>query len=87
MDTKQYMQYLLLGRTTLCMTEEILLPIQDHNSIKKNEIYSLEKLGSKELYIMQIMADYKEPSSQVYFVKFFQKHDLSGTKFIYYLSW
>ena len=40
---------------------------QDYLLNKKNKISALKKFASKELYNMQIMADYKEQSSQVYF--------------------
>ena len=47
------------------------LAILDHHLIKKNQISALEKLHSKELYIMQIVEGYKKPTSQIYFENVF----------------
>ena len=51
------------------------IAILDHHLIKKNQISALEKLHSKELYIMQIVEGYKKPTSQIYFENVFQKYD------------
>ena len=51
------------------------LAILEHHLIKKNQISALEKLHSKNLYIMQIVEGYKKPTSQIYFENVFQKYD------------
>ena len=45
--------------------------ILDHHLLKKHQISCLPKLNSKELYLMQIVLEYKKPSSQVYFENIF----------------
>ena len=59
--------------------------IQGHLLNKKNKISAVKKFASKELYNMQIMADYKEQSSQVYCENhlILKKTILKGTKFSY----
>ena len=46
--------------------------ILDH-LIKKNNLYCLNKLGSRELYQMQISEKYEKPTSQLYYESYFNK--------------
>ena len=48
------------------------LYIQDHHLIKCNTIYNLEKLNSKELYLMQLFLKYDKPTCQIYHEKNFE---------------
>ena len=45
----------------------INLAIQDHHLIKKHKILCLNKLDSKELYNIQLLANFLKPTSQAYF--------------------
>ena len=45
----------------------INLTIQDHHLIKKHKILCLNKLDSKELYNIQLLANFLKPTSQAYF--------------------
>ena len=53
----------------------ISLAIQDHYLIKKHQILCLNKLDSKELYNIQLLANTLKPTSQSYFEKVFAGHD------------
>ena len=46
--------------------------ILDH-LIKKNNLHCLNKLGSRELYQMQISEKYEKPISQLYYERYFNK--------------
>ena len=48
------------------------LSLYDHHLINKNQIHSLGKLDSKELYNILILGNYKEPTSHRYFEAFFE---------------
>ena len=52
----------------------------DHNLIKKNQVYSLSKLGSKELYKIQVFLKYTKPTSQHYFEKHFSQSNIDSKK-------
>ena len=52
----------------------INLTIQDHHLIKKHQILFLNKLDSKELYYIQLLANSLKPTSQYYFEKVFAGH-------------
>ena len=52
----------------------INLAIQDHHLIKKHQILCLNKLDSKELYNIQLLANFLKPTSQDYFEKIFAGH-------------
>ena len=52
----------------------INLAIQDHHLIKKHQILCLNKLDSKELYNVQLLANFLKPTSQAYFEKIFVEH-------------
>ena len=45
--------------------------IQDHHLLK----WCLAKLNSKEIYLLQIILEYKKPTSQVYFENLFENND------------
>ena len=60
------------------------LLIQDHHLIKKNQMLCLIKLNGNELYRIQIIIKYKEPTSQSYFEKIFENSNLDW-KTIYIL--
>ena len=52
----------------------INLAIQDHHLIKKHQILCLNKLNSKELYNIQLLANSLKPTSQSYFENVFAGH-------------
>ena len=56
----------------------------NHNLIKCNILLSLEKLNSKELYLIQLTHDFCKPSSQICFEKHFSDCVLDW-KYIYIL--
>ena len=51
----------------------INLAIQDHH-FKKHQIFCLYKLDSKELYNVQLLANFLKPTSKAYFEKVFVGH-------------
>ena len=52
----------------------INLAIQDHHLTKKHQIVDLNKLDSKELYNIQLLANFLKPTSQAYFENIFARH-------------
>ena len=56
----------------------------NHHLIKCNILLSLEKLNSKELYLIQLTRDFCKPTSQIYFEKHFNDCVLDW-KYIYVL--
>ena len=60
------------------------LSVYDHHMIKKNQIYSLDKCNSKELYCIQISLNNSKTRSQLCFENFFQIKDIDW-KHIYLL--
>ena len=52
----------------------INLAVQDHHLIKKYQILCLNKLHSKELYNIQLLANFLKPTSQAYFENIFAWH-------------
>ena len=52
------------------------LSLYDHHMIKKNQIYSLDKCNSKELYCLQISLNNSKTRSQLYFEDLFQIKDI-----------
>ena len=56
----------------------------NHHLIKCNILLSLEKLNSKELYLIQLTRDFCKPTSQIYFEKYFNDGVLDW-KYIYIL--
>ena len=52
----------------------INLAIHDHHLIKKHQILCLNKLDSKDLYHIQLLANFLKPTSQVYFENVFMGH-------------
>ena len=52
------------------------LVIHDHHLLKKNQIYSLNKLNSKELYNIQIASNDVKPTSQLHYEQVFQSSNL-----------
>ena len=64
----------------------INLTIQDHPLIKKHQILCLNKLDSKKLYNIKLLAKFLKSTSQAYFEIVFAGHVLNGTRFISYLK-
>ena len=60
------------------------LSLYDHHLIKKNQIYSLDKCNSKELYCLQISLNNSKTRSQLYFENLFQIKDIDW-KHVYLL--
>ena len=54
--------------------------INDHHLLKKHQISCLPKLNSKELYLMQIILEYKKPTSQAYFENIFKNFTFDWNK-------
>ena len=52
------------------------LSVYDYHLIKKNQIYSLDKCNSKELYCLQISLNNSKTRSQLYFEDLFQIKDI-----------
>ena len=52
------------------------LSVYDHYLIKSNQIYSLNKCYSKELYCLQISLNNSKTRSQLYFEDLFQNKDI-----------
>ena len=52
------------------------LYVYDRHLIKSNQIYSLNKCNSKELYCLQISRNNSKTRSQLYFEDLFQKKDI-----------
>ena len=61
--------------TISCAWKEIILEcgnsisnriINEHQLIKKHQIYCLEKLNSRELYVMQLILKVEKPTTQTY---------------------
>ena len=52
------------------------LSVYDHHLIKRNQIYSLDKCNSKELYCLQISLNNSKTRSQLYFEDLFQSKDI-----------
>ena len=57
----------------LCRSNHIpdAFSVYDHHLIKKNQIYSLDKCNSKELYCLQISLNNSKTRSQLYFENLF----------------
>ena len=60
------------------------LSVYDHHLIKKNQIYSLNKCNSKELYYLQISLNNSKTRSQLYLEDLFQIKDIDW-KHVYLL--
>ena len=58
---------------------------KEHDLIKKHQMCCLEKLNSRELYNMQLILKLAKPTTQTYFEKTFQNHELES-KHAYNLS-
>ena len=58
----------------------INLAIQDHHLIKKHQILCLNKLNSKELYNIQILANSLKPASESFFENVFVEHVFEWNK-------
>ena len=52
------------------------LSVNDHHLVKRNQIYSLDKCNSKELYCLQISLNNSKRRSQLYFEDLFQIKDI-----------
>ena len=52
----------------------------DHTVIKKNQVYALGKLDSKELYKIQVPLKYTKSTSQHYFEKKFSQSNIDWKK-------
>ena len=62
----------------------INIAIQDHHLIKKHQIFCLNELGSKELYDIELLANFLRPTSEAYFENVFVGHIFQWNK-IYFL--
>ena len=60
------------------------LPVYDHHLIKKNQIYSLDKCNSKELYCLQIYLNNSKTRSQLYLKISFKSKTLTGNMYTLY---
>ena len=60
------------------------LSVYDYHLIKKNQIYSLDKCNSKELYCLQISLNNSKTRSQLYFEDLFQTKGIAW-KHVYLL--
>ena len=60
------------------------LYFRSSSNLKKNNFYCLNKLGSRELYQIQISEKYKKPNSQLCYERYFNKFDFDW-KSIYLL--
>ena len=60
------------------------LCVFDHHLIKNNNSYCLNKLGSRELYQIQISGKYEKPTSQLYYERCFNKFDINWKQYIFY---
>ena len=77
-----------MDSTNTCYSESLAfdngnsnnLFIPDHHLLKKHQISCLSKLNSKELYLMQIILEYKKPTSQVYFENIFNNFNFDWNK-------
>ena len=70
-----------LDRTNIFNSRSsINLAIQDHHLIKKHQILWLNKLDSKELRNIQLLANFLKPTSQVYFENVFAGHIFEWNK-------
>ena len=67
-----------------CIGNSMNLCIFDHHLLKKNKLHCLYKLGSRKLYQIQISKNYKNPTSQLYYERYFNKFDFDS-KLIYLL--
>ena len=56
----------------------------DHHILRKSQICSLNKLTSKELYLILVDANTVKPTAQYYFENLFESSDLTWRK-IYFL--
>ena len=52
------------------------LSVYDHYLIKRNQIYSLDKCNSKELYCLQIYPNNSKARAQLYFEDLFQNKNI-----------
>ena len=62
------------------------LAIQDHHLIKKHQILCLNKLDSKELYNIQLLVNYLQPTLQACFENIFAVRVFEWAKSISYLE-
>ena len=53
------------------------LAIYDHNLIKNCQLYTLDKLVSKELYNISLFSMYEKPASQSYYEKLLETKTLN----------
>ena len=60
------------------------LVIFDHNIVRKSQICNLNKLTSKELYLILVDANTVKPTAQDYFQNLFESSDFNWKK-IYFL--
>ena len=60
------------------------LCIFDHHLIKKNNLYCLNKLGSREVYQIQISEKHEKPTSKLYYERYFNEFDSIERQYIFY---
>ena len=78
-DILYHLQCYLSFHGNLAFT--INLAIQDHQLIKKHQILCLNKLDSKELCNIQLLANFLKPTSQAHFENVFAGHVFQWIKF------
>ena len=59
------------------------LVIFDHHIVRKSQICSLNKLTSKELYLILVDANTVKPTAQDYFENLFESSDFNWKKYIF----
>ena len=71
-----------------CIRNSVNPCILDHYLIKKNNSYCFNKLGSRELYQIQISGKYKKKATwQLYYERYFNKFDFDWKSIWYLLKW
>ena len=59
------------------------LVIFDHHIVRESQICSLNKLTSKELYVILVDANSVKPTAQDYFENLFESSDFNWKKYIF----
>ena len=59
------------------------LVIFDHHIVRNSQIHSLNKLTSKELYLILVKANTVKPTAQNYFENLFETSQLKWKKYIF----
>ena len=72
-------------KDTILKDKEIAknLVIFDHHIVRESQICSLNKLTSKELYVILVDANSVKPTAQDYFENLFESSDFNWKKYIF----